>query len=401
MRSLSLLSVAALTAASSVAFGMTPKEVYKKAGPSVVLILGSNDGKAGSGGTGSIITPEGKVITNAHVVIDEGSGQPYKMLYIFLKPPKITGDNKRDLVNRYKAHVLKWSPAEELDLAILQIENPPPALPAIAFANPDDVEVGDEVVAIGHPEAGGLWTLTTGTVSTVIANFNRVQGKDVFQTEASVNRGNSGGPLLDTEGNMVAINTAIARQGAGGIAITAVNFSLKSSVAVKWLAGSVGMGLAYAQKNKPEEVVVAMAPAPRSAAVAETPAAAIAAPPAETPVAKPTAVAAAEPAAPAPEPVKEAPPATIVIVEAPPPQPEKLREEGRTIGAAKAAERVQAGKVLDPAKAKAPNIVTEKRPFSMDDLRKQQMKELEDMMEEMRGKTSGKKGGSGNGMGLW
>src|SRR5688500_12457635 len=57
---------------------LPPKEVYKKAGPAVVLILGSDDGKSGSGGTGSIITAEGKVVTNAHVVLNE-QNQPFKI----------------------------------------------------------------------------------------------------------------------------------------------------------------------------------------------------------------------------------------------------------------------------------------------------------------------------------
>src|SRR5687768_583194 len=158
------------------AWALSPKEIYQKQGQSVVLILGSDDGRSGSGGTGSIITAEGKVITNAHVVLNE-QNQPFKILYVFLKPPKVTGDNAKDLTNRYKAKVLSYSIADELDLALLQIEGPPPNLPTIAFGDPDVVEVGDDVVAIGHPEQGGLWTLTRGTVSTVILNFNRITGK--------------------------------------------------------------------------------------------------------------------------------------------------------------------------------------------------------------------------------
>ncbi|MFC1611379.1 S1C family serine protease [Myxococcota bacterium] len=370
----------AIILSAAIGWAQTPKAVYKKAGPGVVLILGSDDGKAGSGGTGSIITGEGKVVTNAHVVISDATGQPYRILYVFLKPPKITGDNKRDLGNRYKARVLAWSSAKELDLAILQIEKPPPGLPTIAFADPDKVEIGDEVVAIGHPEQGGLWTLTTGTISTMIANFNRVKGKDVFQTEASVNRGNSGGPLLDMAGNMVGINTMIARQGAGGVAITDVNFSLKSSVAVKWLAGQ-GLGLAYAPKSK--EIVLAVAPEPdRPATVGAK---------APSTYAKP-ATKTNEPVA-----VEEPPPATIVVAEKPPPKPEKIREEGVTIGRAKQKQKVVSGKPLDPKKK--PKYHTPKHAYSLDELRKQQMKELEDMMDDMRGKIRRKKVGTG--MGLW
>jgi serine protease Do len=378
---------------ASSAYAQTPKDVYKKVGGAVVLILGSDDGKSGSGGTGSIVTSEGKVITNAHVVISEATKQPYKILYIFLKPPKITGDNAKDLTNRFKARVLAWSPAEQLDLALMQIENPPKDLSTIAFADPDKVEIGDTMVAIGHPEQGGLWTLTTGAVSTMIANFNRVKGKDVFQTEASVNRGNSGGPLLDMQGNMVGINTMIARQGAGGIAITDVNFSLKSSVAVSWMAGQ-GMGLAYAPKEE-APMVVAVAPQPdKPATVGAQAPSTYTKPTTATVAATPT-----EPATPPATPqVEEPPPATIVVAEEPPPQPEVVRNQGVKLGQLQEKQKVVAGKPLDPAKAK-PTFVTEKRAYSLDDLRKQQMKELEDMMDEMSGKTRGK--ANNKGMGLW
>lgn len=372
MKTLNALCVAIL-ACSSYAWAGTPKTVYKKAGPAVVLILGSDDGKAGSAGTGSIITSEGKVITNAHVVVNEATGKPFKMLYVFLKPNRITGDNAKDLTNRYKGRVLAWSPADELDLALMQIEKSPGNLPTIAFANPDKVEIGDEVVAIGHPEQGGLWTLTTGTISTMIANFNRIKGKNVFQTEASVNRGNSGGPLLDVNGNMVGINTMVARQGAGGIAITDVNFSLKSSVAVKWLT-TEGMGLAYAPKPEEQKMVVAVAPEPDKPATSG-----------------------AEAGQPTGQEVTEPPAATIVVAEEPPAKPETLKEEGKNLGKQKESEKVVAGERLDPKKAK-PVYHTKKRPMNLDTLRAKQMKEMEDMMEDMGSKFKRK---SAKGMGLW
>lgn len=376
--SFSWLVAAAISIPASIGQASVAGDVYKKAGPAVVLILGSDDGRSGSAGTGSIVTAEGLVVTNAHVVLNE-ENQPFKTLYIFLKPPKITGDNKRDLSNRYKATVLKWSIPDELDLALMQIENAPPNLPTVAFANPDNVDIGDDVIAIGHPEQGGLWTLTTGAVSTMIANFAGINGKNVFQTECSVNRGNSGGPLLDERGNMIGINTSIARKGAGGVAITGVNFSLKSSVAVSWLSGQ-GMGLAYASPQKKQELVVAMAPQPDKVAS-----------PAGT-----------TPAATAGTKVKEPPASTIVMAEEPPKEPEvakQIREEGKTIGKDKAAEKVQKGERQDPEKAKPPKYHTQKRPMSLDDIRAQQMKELEDMMDEMKGKIDKKKGGGG--MGLW
>lgn len=415
MRRLSFAIAAAVTFSSLTAYALAPKDVYKKAGPAVTLVMGSDDGRQGSSGTGSIITPEGKMITNAHVILN-AQGKPYKTIYVFLKPPKVTGDNAKDLTNRYKGRVLAFSPPDELDLAVIQIEGGPANLPTINFANPNNVEVGDEVVAIGHPEQGGLWTLTTGTVSTVILNFNGVKGKDVFQTEASVNRGNSGGPLLDDQGNMVGINTMIARQAADGLTITSVNFSLKSSVAVLWLGGQ-GMGLAYASpKANNDQLQVAVAPQQNKPATegytkpAEPPAAVVAmndppkSQPASTPT-KPTApTAPTKPTAPPAEPpvqtvtVEDKPAATIVVVDEPPKKPaDSVRQEGQNLGKSKDDEKLSQGQRLDPTKAK-PKYLTPKRPMNLDDLRRQQMKEMDDMMNEMRGKVRSKSDKSG---GLW
>jgi serine protease Do len=63
-----------------------------------------------------------------------------------------------------------------------------PTLPAITFGDPATVRIGDRVLAIGHPEQGGMWTLTSGLIS---AEFNGTVGKHVFQTDTGLNRGNS------------------------------------------------------------------------------------------------------------------------------------------------------------------------------------------------------------------
>ena len=122
-----------------------------------------------------------------------------------------------------------------MDLALLKLDGAPSPLPVVAFSESRQGRIGDRVVAIGHPEQGGLWTLTTGVISAEVDNFNGVRGKDVFQTETGLNRGNSGGPLLDGEGHMVGVNTAIARVAPDGLPITSISFSLKSSVATQWL----------------------------------------------------------------------------------------------------------------------------------------------------------------------
>jgi serine protease Do len=213
---------------------LTLREIYERSSPAVVMILGySNSGQRGSGGTGSIIQQDGLVLTNAHVVIDEHTGKPYPRLTIYLKPNRVTGNPKVDLSRGGKGRVVAFS--QPLDLALLKFDGVPGPFPVLELDNSDQVGIGDRVVAIGHPEQGGLWTLTTGTISAEFENFNATNGKSVFQTETGMNRGNSGGPLLDIYGRMIGVNTAIARSAADGQAITSISFSLKSNVAKRWL----------------------------------------------------------------------------------------------------------------------------------------------------------------------
>jgi len=316
----------------------TPKEIYESIGPGVVLVLASDDGRLGSGGTGSIIRADGLVITNAHVVINKETNRPYRRLSLFLKPDRVTGNMDKDLSRRVEAKLVAFDAS--LDVALLRMENPPSGLTVVSLANPDDVAIGDPVVAIGHPETGGLWTLTTGTISAEMENYNGVKGKDIFQTETSLNRGNSGGPLLDKRGAMVGVNTMISRKAADGLTITSINFALKSSVAQHWLA-SQGVTVAY--ESPSQSPATSSATAPRSdeknEALSRTPPSTEEKP--VTPVQKSTG-----------ESVKHPPDAKSPLKETKP--------------------EVQ--------------ILTEKRPYNMDRLIADQMKEMEDLMEEMHKK---------------
>jgi serine protease Do len=292
---------------------LTAKEIYQKDAPSVVLILAGRPTGQGELGTGSVIDAQGRVLTNAHVVIDDKTGAPYPQVRVYLKPAKITGDPKEDLADPITAKVARYDRA--LDLAVLSLDRAP-RVPALNLGDDAGVETGDPVVAIGHPEQGGLWTLTQGVVSTVLADLGGVPGKDAFQTDASINRGNSGGPLIDRSGTIIGINTSMARKAADGLTITSVNFSIKSSVARRWLGGDE-----------------------RPAAVASAPAES--APAAAAPVA--AAPRADDHAAPAPAPVA----------------------------------------TLPPAPKTQPVIVTPAKPYVAEDLVQKEMKELEDMGDEM------------------
>jgi serine protease Do len=231
---------------------LTPRDIYERDSPAVVMILGySNSGQRGSGGTGSIIQQDGLVLTNAHVVIEEQTGKPYPRLTVYLKPDRVTGDPKADLSRSAKGRVVAFS--QPLDLALLKIDGPPGPFPVLELHDSDRIEIGDRVVAIGHPEQGGLWTLTTGTISAEFENFSATKGKSVFQTETGLNRGNSGGPLLDTYGRMIGVNTAIARLSSDGLPITSISFSLKSNVVKRWLHDqSVAVQEVKEQTTQPE-----------------------------------------------------------------------------------------------------------------------------------------------------
>jgi len=228
---------------------LTPQQIYERSAPAVVFVTGHGmSGEKGNGGTGSIISQDGKVLTNAHVVLDERTGRPYERLFVYLKPDRVTGNPKSDLARGMQATLIGYS--QPLDLALLRIEAPPAFLPVVELTDSDRVRIGDRVVAIGHPEQGGLWTLTTGVISTEFENFHNTKGKDVFQTETGLNRGNSGGPLLDSTGRVVGINTAIARVAADGMPITSISFSLKSNVARRWLREQGAASLAVAEPSE-------------------------------------------------------------------------------------------------------------------------------------------------------
>lgn len=211
-------------------------QVYEKSSKSVVLILSRFEGKQSLVGAGSLIARRGTFLTSAHVVVDKEGGKPASNVEVFVKPEKVTGDFRRDFTLRYKADIAAYD--ADLDLAVLTVRDFREDVEPILFVREGEIRIGEEVVAIGHPEQGGFWTLTYGRISGEIENQANVTGRDVYQTDTNVNRGNSGGPLLDRHGRLVGVTANIARVGAGNIPITGVNFAVKSVVAGKWLEKS-------------------------------------------------------------------------------------------------------------------------------------------------------------------
>ena len=156
---------------------LTPAGIYKKCAPSVVGIItyGSSSTAQGSG---IILSENGYIITNAHVV---GGGEKFEVVLQ-------NGDS-------YNATLIGAD--NQSDLALLKMQNPPEGLVAATFGNSDELEVGEMVVAIGNP--GGLALAST-------------------QADAAINPGNSGGPLINTYGQVVGITSSkLVEEGYEGI----------------------------------------------------------------------------------------------------------------------------------------------------------------------------------------
>jgi S1-C subfamily serine protease len=142
-------------------------------------------------GSGFLISADGKILTNSHVVANE------RQLEITLPDQ-----------SHYKAQLLSRDEAN--DVALLQIQ-PRTKLPSLHLGDSDGLQVGQKVLAIGNP-FGLEGTLTVGIVSSLgrsIRGENERTLEGLIQTDAAINPGNSGGPLLDSAGNVVGINTAI------------------------------------------------------------------------------------------------------------------------------------------------------------------------------------------------
>jgi serine protease Do len=155
---LSCLGLGAAPASAAVLMrgDISPRELYQRVSPGVVLLLSGNKSGQGEMGSGSIIDDQGRILTNAHVVIDAESGRPFAATHAYLKPAKVTGNSKVDLVDPISATVVAFD--RELDLALLKMERVPSRYKIVPFGDDSGAEASDPVVAIGHPEQGGLWT---------------------------------------------------------------------------------------------------------------------------------------------------------------------------------------------------------------------------------------------------
>ncbi|MEU9286753.1 trypsin-like peptidase domain-containing protein [Streptomyces sp. NPDC048275] len=196
--------------------------VAAKALPSTVTIEAQSSSGEGGTGTGFVFDKQGHILTNNHVVADAVDGG------------KVTATFPNG--KKYNAEVVGH--AQGYDVAVIKLENAPSNLQPLALGDSDKVAVGDSTIAIGAP-FGLSNTVTTGIISAknrpVASSDGSASSKasymSALQTDASINPGNSGGPLLDAQGAVIGVNSAIQSTSGGGLGDTSQS-------------GSIGLGFA-------------------------------------------------------------------------------------------------------------------------------------------------------------
>ena len=211
--------------------GMSINEIYERASSGVVQITSTSGNIGGAGqqqalGSGFVLDKAGHIVTNYHVV--QGADEI-----------RVSFSN-RDTV---EARLVGNDPST--DLAVLQVDTSASALTPLPLGDSDRVQVGDPVVAIGNP-FGLDRTATSGIVSALqrlITAPNSFTIDHVIQTDAPINHGNSGGPLLNSRGQVIGVNTQIETGGSGsgnvGIGFAVPSNTVKDVVAQIMRTGRV------------------------------------------------------------------------------------------------------------------------------------------------------------------
>jgi 2-alkenal reductase len=206
-----------------------PQAIYRRDSPGVVTIL-SAFGRAGSAGAGAglgsgfVISAGGEIATNAHVVTDGAGASLRKAGRLFVR----FGDG-----NQVGATIVGFDPFA--DVALVKIDPKGLTLRPLALGTSADVEVGEPVAAIGSP-FGEEQSLSVGVVSATDREIESLTGfltSGALQTDAAINSGNSGGPLLDAGGRVLGINSQIRSSSGSG---SGVGFAVSVDVVRRSLA---------------------------------------------------------------------------------------------------------------------------------------------------------------------
>jgi S1-C subfamily serine protease len=197
------------------AYSQAVVSVVERVGPAVIGVADPRDGERRTGGMGSgiLITPDGYALTNSHVV-----GQR----------PRLTATVQGG--DRIDARVIGDDPATDLALIRLEARD----LPTAEIGDSGALRVGQLVIAVGNP-LGFDSTVSTGVVSALGRSMRSTQGRlieNMIQHAAALNPGNSGGPLVDSRGRVVGINTAMIAMAQG------LGFAVPANTA-RWVIGQL------------------------------------------------------------------------------------------------------------------------------------------------------------------
>jgi S1-C subfamily serine protease len=197
---------------------LTPAQIYQRDSSGVVEVVstlettqqslfGPVSGQSQALGSGFVVSKDGYILTNAHVVSNDGRAAS-KVTVVF----KGNGSQTTRLV----AKIVGID--ETSDVAVLKVDPAKaPALNPLELGRSSTAQVGEPVVAIGNP-LGYDFSLTSGIVSATDRNLQSPNGSTIsngIQTDAAINEGNSGGPLIDSSGKVIGINEQIASQSGG------------------------------------------------------------------------------------------------------------------------------------------------------------------------------------------
>jgi S1-C subfamily serine protease len=215
------------------ASGFDAAKVYREASPGVVTIRSIFAGGGGAAeGSGFVLNKDGEIVTNAHVVTDESSGQRLEAKEVFVEFPD------RNVLD---AEILGFDPFA--DVALIRVKPDGFTLHPLELGDDANLQVGQPVAAIGSP-FGEQQSLSSGIVSATdrsVKSLTQFQIEGAIQTDASINPGNSGGPLLDAGARVIGINQQI-ETGSGsnsGVGFAVPISAVKRSIAQLEATGKV------------------------------------------------------------------------------------------------------------------------------------------------------------------
>ncbi len=204
-------------------------QVVQQVGPAVVTVVGTvlvqvtpfgHTASSEVSGSGVFITQDGYILTNNHVVEDTSE------LWIILS------DGSRQDVQLVGADIYS-------DLAVLKTEGEVPS--TAALGNSDALDPGETVIAIGSPLGEFMNSVTVGVISATGRSIDTGEGyliQDLIQTDAAINQGNSGGPLVNLAGEVVGINTLVVRSSQSGALAEGLGFAIPANT-VQAVAGQI------------------------------------------------------------------------------------------------------------------------------------------------------------------